>query len=51
MLKTNKNICQHCGQLNWSGQEFCSRCSGQIYENCWADQAKVNFEMFYNIFS
>ncbi len=29
----NKNNCPHCHSSNWSSNEYCNHCSGELYEN------------------
>lgn len=45
-MKSRKVKCPVCGEYNWSGKEYCVKCSGELYFN--KNQTKDN-DLVYKI--
>ncbi|MFW6034946.1 MAG: DUF7577 domain-containing protein [Halothermotrichaceae bacterium] len=49
-MKTKRAKCPVCGTHNWSGVEYCQKCSGALYEeNNKAEEQFSQYEKYMNL--
>lgn len=42
MSLKKKNICPHCHNSNWTSNEYCNHCSGELYEKSIKNNDRVS---------